>query len=121
MTRNTTISRASVTHGAQSYVVSTIHAAGANYYETCLFGANRPSKVLDEYATEDAAHSGHQRWVARIAQHGWPPDTECQECGAAITDGADANATVSTQHATNCSMHPDNIVDLNPTSQEKPR
>jgi hypothetical protein len=61
---NTTISHTRVTHAAEKYIVSTIHATAANYYETCLFGPRRHTKVLDEYATEHAAHLGHDRWVA---------------------------------------------------------
>jgi hypothetical protein len=109
MNTNTTINRTRVTHDTQSYVVSTIHAGAANYYETCLLGPQGRTEVLDEYGTQDAARSGHDHWVTYIGQHGTPPEQQCQYCGAIITDGADTDLTVSTQHTFTCALHPDNI------------
>ena len=89
--------------------MSTIHVPAHGHYETCLLSAQRETKIVDEYRTEDAANTGHDRWVTVVADSGWPPDPECHECGAAITDGPDANTTVSTQHSPSCSLHPDTI------------
>ena len=74
MSANRTIKRTNVTHRGQTYVVSTIHVPGANYganyYETCLFSPRRETKNVDQYATQAAAYSGHDHWVARVGDSG---------------------------------------------------
>jgi hypothetical protein len=107
MRNNTTLQRSTVAHDGTTYAVSTVHVVAQGYYETCLFSPRRQSRIVDEYSTEHDAHTGHQRWVNHITDHGWPPDTECHECAATITDGHDANSTVTCQHSARCSLHPD--------------